>query len=195
MVLARKREDNKYDFFDAARKKNRKIASIHIWKSKLHISAYNTFRWVISARPGLGGCLVLASPADGDERDGSCLLLATHLSGHLRMFYILNKLSDARLVLDDVRVRALEEGFKLQQDDVLGNLDDIFRRNVWQRVNKCCQPGRPTTRLSYAAFWDDCPQGTGLSASGSSTILSGKNKYITIKRLNKITKGWRLCSY
>jgi hypothetical protein len=25
--------------------------------------------------------------------------------------------------------------------------------------------------------------------------LSGKNKYITIKRLNKITKGWRLCSY
>jgi len=44
MVLARKREDNKYDFFDAARKKNRKIASIHIWKSKLHISAYNTFR-------------------------------------------------------------------------------------------------------------------------------------------------------
>jgi hypothetical protein len=54
---------------------------------------------------------------------------------YMNLYFVLQDYGDAWLVLDDVRVRALERGFKLRQDDVFVTLDEVFLQNVWQRVN------------------------------------------------------------
>jgi hypothetical protein len=68
--------------------------------------------------------------------------------GYMNLCFFLQNYGDAWLVLDDVRVRTLEKAFKLRQDDVLVNLDDVFLRNVWRRVNVVNQAGkRPLCHL------------------------------------------------